>query len=71
MKTETIEWSTPEEKLPPNDERNWCIGFIATREMSGYCFYNHELKIWCWVNDGCDGEEAPPLIWEYAPKGPK
>lgn len=63
MKTETIEWFTPEEKLP--DGNMDLIGISLWGEIGEYFF-----------NDGSWSKPVfknadTPMFWAYAPKGPQ
>ena len=62
MKTETIEWFTPEEKLPENNKDVICI----TKWGFDQGYYSTEHMEWCGgVMD------STPMLWAYAPKGPQ
>lgn len=62
MKTETIEWFTPEEKLPKHKASLLLKHSYGVE--AGY--YNEKYNEWF------GGEmDAAPLYWCYEPKGPQ
>jgi len=69
MKTETIEWFTPEEKKPEDDVE--LIVFAVHPETGFYfvmeaAFYGHDEKF-----ETLCGVFVVPEYWAYAPKGPQ
>lgn len=62
MKTETIEWFTPQEKLPENNKPLICITEYGT--LTGY--YRRDLEEWF-----LERIFAVPTLWAYEPKGPQ
>lgn len=64
MTTETIEWFTPEEKMPEKDAE------ILMLLPSNFVFGG-----WWDANDGfVDYENSPlvtPIVWAYIPQGPQ
>lgn len=63
MKTETIEWFTPEEKLPIGDVE---LLLVSHREFMEFGYRDKNTGEWC-AND----MNPKPLFWAYAPKGPQ
>ena len=62
MKTETIEWFTPEEKLPEH-ERPLLLKHKWGIEMG---YYDEKYKEWFGGR-----MESTPLHWAFQPKGPQ
>lgn len=67
MKTETIEWFTPEEKLP---EDNVDLIGISTYGGTDEYVYNGERVFSKWTKPSW-GPVDPPKFWAYAIKGPR
>lgn len=68
MKTETIEWFTPEEKLP--DDNADLIGISKWGNMGEYRYHSDEDLINHWSKPEW-GPVDPPVFWAYAIKGPQ
>lgn len=69
MRTEVIEWFSSSEAVPAHQLA--CLGKHIELQRVDFCFYDHELKLWCWMLDCEDGESAPPDWWAHVPKGPQ
>lgn len=64
MTTETIEWFTPEEKMPEENKPVQCV-------YNGYCSLYHYIYFnGAW--EDVDGFKCgPPEFWSYTLKGPQ
>ena len=63
MKTETIEWFTPEEKLPKDPSYNIMVK-TGSNVTIDWTFF---AGLWC----SDYGTETNPDFWAYQPKGPQ